>query len=82
MLYGLVILVHVVACLLLIAVILLQAGRGGGLSETFGADEAITFNSGKRESVDMSKTNESVPSASQSITTLAIFVPGADAKPI
>lgn len=35
-LYGLVIAIHVVASLVLIAVILLQAGRGGGLNETFG----------------------------------------------
>jgi len=44
MLYGLVIAVHVISCLLLIAVILLQAGRGGGLSETFGgADSSQTI---------------------------------------
>ena len=36
MLYGLVMVVHVIACLVLILVILLQAGRGGGLSEGFG----------------------------------------------
>src|SRR3989338_3383132 len=36
-LYGLAIAIHVVASLMLIAVILLQAGRGGGLSESFGA---------------------------------------------
>jgi len=36
MLYGFVIAIHVIASLVLIAVILLQAGRGGGLSETFG----------------------------------------------
>lgn len=36
-LYGLVIAIHVVASMVLIAVILLQAGRGGGLSESFGA---------------------------------------------
>lgn len=36
-LYGLVIAIHVLASLVLIAVILLQAGRGGGLSESFGA---------------------------------------------
>ncbi|MDD5439880.1 MAG: preprotein translocase subunit SecG [Candidatus Omnitrophica bacterium] len=35
MLYGVVIAFHVVACLVLILVILLQAGRGGGLSESF-----------------------------------------------
>lgn len=34
--YGLVVAIHVVASLVLIAVILLQAGRGGGLNETFG----------------------------------------------
>ena len=36
-LYGLVITIHVLASLMLIAVILLQAGRGGGLSESFGS---------------------------------------------
>jgi len=36
-LYGLVIGIHVIVSLVLIAVILLQAGRGGGLSESFGA---------------------------------------------
>ena len=34
--YGLLIGVHIIACLILIAVILLQAGRGGGLSDAFG----------------------------------------------
>ena len=43
MLYGLVIFIHVTACLVLIAVILLQAGRGGGLSETFGIDSQQTI---------------------------------------
>ena len=38
--YWLVIGVHVIVCLILIAVILLQAGRGGGLSETFGSGAA------------------------------------------
>ncbi|MFH1790939.1 MAG: preprotein translocase subunit SecG [Candidatus Omnitrophota bacterium] len=36
MLYGLVVVIHVIACIILIAVILLQAGRGGGINETFG----------------------------------------------
>ena len=40
MLYGLVIAIHVIVCIILIAVILFQAGRGGGLSETFGGGEA------------------------------------------
>ena len=34
--YALMIVVHIIACITLIMVILLQAGRGGGLSETFG----------------------------------------------
>ncbi len=40
MLYGIVLLIHVIVCLILIAVILLQAGRGGGLSDTFGGSAA------------------------------------------
>jgi preprotein translocase subunit SecG len=42
-LYGLVIAIHVVASLVLIAVILLQAGRGGGLSESFGGSGTQTI---------------------------------------
>lgn len=41
--YMLVIAIHVIACLVLIAVILLQAGRGGGLSESFGGTETQTI---------------------------------------
>ncbi|MFH1877418.1 MAG: preprotein translocase subunit SecG [Candidatus Omnitrophota bacterium] len=37
--YILIILVHVLACVVLIAVILLQAGRGGGLTEVFSGGE-------------------------------------------
>lgn len=40
MLYGLILSVHILVCLILIAVILLQAGRGGGLADTFGAGTA------------------------------------------
>ncbi len=43
MLYGLVITVHVIVSLILICVILLQAGRGGGLSETFGGSQTQTI---------------------------------------
>jgi len=43
MIYGLVITIHVIACIILIAVILLQAGRGGGLSETFGGESRQTI---------------------------------------
>jgi len=43
MLYGLVIAIHISACIILIVMILLQAGRGGGLSETFGGDSSRTI---------------------------------------
>ena len=43
MLYGLVIAIHVLVSLVLIAVILLQAGRGGGLSDTFGGGSTQTL---------------------------------------
>ncbi|MDD5495902.1 MAG: preprotein translocase subunit SecG [Candidatus Omnitrophica bacterium] len=43
MLYGLVIAIHVIVSLVLIAVILLQAGRGGGLSESFGGSSTQTL---------------------------------------
>lgn len=43
MLYGLVIAIHVIVSLVLICVILLQAGRGGGLSETFGGSQTQTI---------------------------------------
>ncbi|MCQ9206263.1 MAG: preprotein translocase subunit SecG [Omnitrophica bacterium] len=43
MLYGFVIAIHVVSCIILIGVILLQAGRGGGLSETFGGEASQTI---------------------------------------
>lgn len=43
MLYGLVIAIHIIASLVLIAVILLQAGRGGGLSESFGGSSTQTL---------------------------------------
>lgn len=43
MIYSLIIVIHIIVCLILIAVILLQAGRGGGLSETFGMDATRTI---------------------------------------
>lgn len=43
MLYGLIITIHVIVSLILIAVILLQAGRGGGLSESFGGSQTQTI---------------------------------------
>ena len=43
MLYGLVIALNVIVSIVLIAVILLQAGRGGGLNETFGGSSTQTI---------------------------------------
>lgn len=43
MVYGFVSFVHIIACLILILVILLQAGRGGGLSEGLGANFGQSF---------------------------------------
>ena len=36
MFHGLILLVHLFACIVLIAVILLQAGRGGGVADSIG----------------------------------------------
>ena len=41
--YGFVIFIHIVASVVLILVILLQAGRGGGLSESFGGSSTQTI---------------------------------------
>ena len=54
LLYGFVIFVHVVVCITLIAIILLQAGRGGGLSETFGGESSRTI-FGTKASVFLAK---------------------------
>src|SRR5262245_18308175 len=39
MLYGLVLTVHVIVCIVLIFVVLLQAGRGGGFSDMLGGGQ-------------------------------------------
>jgi preprotein translocase subunit SecG len=38
---GLIITIHVIACILLIALILIQRGRGGGLAESFSDVESM-----------------------------------------
>ncbi len=41
--YTFLIVIHVIACIVLILVILLQSGRGGGLSEAFGSGSTSTI---------------------------------------
>lgn len=45
MLYIVLIVLHVIACLVLILVVLLQAGRGGGLSDMAGGQPQSLFGS-------------------------------------
>lgn len=41
MFYGILIFIHLMVCVGLIAIVLLQAGRGGGLAESFSGAESI-----------------------------------------
>jgi preprotein translocase subunit SecG len=41
MFYGILIAVHIIVCVFLIIVVLIQAGRGGGLAESFSGAESI-----------------------------------------
>ena len=41
MFYGFFIFIHIIVCVFLIIVVLIQAGRGGGLSESFSNAESI-----------------------------------------
>ncbi|TAN59870.1 preprotein translocase subunit SecG [bacterium] len=41
MLYGILIAIHSVVCVFLIVIVLIQAGRGGGLAESFTGAESI-----------------------------------------
>jgi len=56
-LYWFIIAIHVIVPLMLIAVILLQAGRGGGLSETFGGSSTQTI-LGTKTSVFLKRATE------------------------
>ena len=38
---GFILVIHVIVCILLVIVILMQAGRGGGLTETFQSAESM-----------------------------------------
>lgn len=41
MLYGILITIHIIVCIFLITIVLIQAGRGGGLAESFTGAESI-----------------------------------------
>lgn len=71
MLYGLVITIHIITCLVLIAVILLQAGRGGGLSETFGGGDSSQTIFGTKMSVFF--TRATVIAASMFLITCLVL---------
>ncbi len=58
MLYGLVIAIHVIVSLVLIFVILLQAGRGGGLSESFGGGSSTSTIFGTKTSLFLRRATE------------------------
>lgn len=39
--YGFLLVIHVIVCLLLVTIVLIQSGRGGGLTESFSSAESI-----------------------------------------
>jgi preprotein translocase subunit SecG len=53
--FALLITLHVFACLVLITVILLQAGKGGGISETFGGSGGLQQMLGTKASAFLTK---------------------------
>ena len=53
--FALLITLHVIACLVLIMVILLQAGKGGGISETFGGSGGLQSMLGTKASSFLTK---------------------------
>lgn len=53
--YALLIALHVLSCLVLIMVILLQAGKGGGISETFGGSGGLQQMLGTKASSFLTK---------------------------
>ncbi len=53
--YAVLITLHVISCLVLIMVILLQAGKGGGISETFGGSGGLQQMLGTKASSFLTK---------------------------
>ena len=56
--YTLLIIIHVIMCIILISTILLQAGRGGGLTEAFGGGETAQSILGTQAPVVLKKITE------------------------
>lgn len=56
--YIFLIIIHVIVCLILIATILLQAGRGGGLTEAFGGSEGAQSMLGTQAPALLKKATE------------------------
>lgn len=71
-LYWFIIAIHVIVSLVLIAVILLQAGRGGGLNETFGGSATQTI-LGTKTSVFLKRATE-IAAAVYILTCLTLAV--------
>ena len=63
--YAFLIVIHVLACFVLIAVILLQAGRGGGLSDAIG--------SGQPQSILGTQTNVFMTRATEACAVIFII---------
>ncbi|MBN1405290.1 MAG: preprotein translocase subunit SecG [Candidatus Omnitrophica bacterium] len=53
--YIFILVIHIIASLILVAVILLQAGKGGGLAETFGGGSASSTIFGQKASVFLTR---------------------------
>ncbi|PIQ82389.1 MAG: preprotein translocase subunit SecG [Candidatus Omnitrophica bacterium CG11_big_fil_rev_8_21_14_0_20_64_10] len=72
MLHGILLTVHLILCLILIGVILLQAGRGGGLADSFGGGSAQAM-LGSRGGEVLAKLTAGV-AAAFIITSIALAV--------
>ena len=71
--YTALIVIHVIICIILIATILLQAGRGGGLTEAFGGSDAAQSMLGTQAPAILKKATE-VSAIAFLVTSLALGV--------
>ena len=72
--YALVIVIHIIACFILITAILLQSGRGGGLAGLFGAGGATQTIFGARASTFLTRaTTVAAIAFLLSCITLTVF---------